>query len=173
MLVNLSDVLTQQGKTLQTEFEYEPDRFSGSMGEFVITEKSPVRIQAKNTGEGKAYFEGSLDLTFAAQCDRCLKEVPVRLDLRIETVLTAPDTVTEEEDTRQFMDGYKLDLDALIRNEIVVNWPLKILCKEDCRGICPVCGQDLNEKDCGCDTFVPDPRMSVLKDIFAGNKEVE
>ncbi len=43
--------------------------------------------------------------------------------------------------------------------------------KDDCKGICPVCGQNLNEKECGCDTFVPDPRMAVIQDIFK-NKEV-
>ena len=127
----------------------------------------------ENTGEGKAHLEGEVSFSFAAQCDRCLKEVIVDMELDLDADLNAPDTEVQDEDFGQFMDGYKLDVDALIRNEIVINWPLKILCKEDCRGICPVCGQDLNEKDCGCDTFVPDPRMSVLKDIFAGNKEVE
>jgi uncharacterized protein len=70
------------------------------------------------------------------------------------------------------MEGFQLDLDALVQNEILVNWPVKILCKEDCKGICPKCGQNLNVGNCGCDTFVPDPRMAVLKDIFESNKEV-
>jgi len=49
---------------------------------------------------------------------------------------------------------------------------VKILCREDCKGVCPVCGQNRNERDCGCDTFVPDPRMAAINTIFHGNKEV-
>ena len=70
------------------------------------------------------------------------------------------------------MEGYSIDTDALLRNEISLNWPVKILCREDCKGLCPVCGRNLNEGDCGCDTFVPDPRMAALKDIFERSKEV-
>ena len=59
-------------------------------------------------------------------------------------------------------------VEELLRNEIVINWPMKILCRPDCRGICRQCGQDLNTGTCDCDTFVPDPRMAVIKDIFNG-----
>ena len=79
---------------------------------------------------------------------------------------------TSETDEYPYLSGYELDTDVLIGNEILVNWPVKILCKEDCKGICPKCGRDLNQGDCGCDTFEPDPRMAVLKDIFIANKEV-
>ena len=56
---------------------------------------------------------------------------------------------------------------------LTFNMPTKILCKPDCKGICKVCGKNLNEGDCGCDQFVPDPRMAAIKDIYdAFNKEV-
>jgi uncharacterized protein len=70
------------------------------------------------------------------------------------------------------MDGYQLNVDDLLTNEIVINWPMKVLCKPDCKGICRQCGKDLNTGTCGCDTFVPDPRMAVIKDIFDASKEV-
>lgn len=172
MLVNLSDALTLQGKTVQLEVQTELDRFEGVYGSFDITGKNPVSLTAQNTGAGEAKVEGKVRLTFATQCDRCLTEVPTVLDIEFERIVTSPDAGTEDEDSRQFMEGYQLDVDALVQNEILVNWPVKILCKEDCRGICPKCGQNLNMGECGCDTFVPDPRMAVLKDIFESNKEV-
>lgn len=172
MFVNLSDALTLQGKTVRFEVQTEPDHFEGVYGSFDITEKSPVSLTAVNTKTGEAKVEGSVRLTFATRCDRCLVDVPTTLDLQFERVVTAPDAGAEGEDSRQFMKGYQLDVDALVQNEIFVNWPVKILCKEDCRGICPKCGQNLNMGECGCDTFVPDPRMAVLKDIFESNKEV-
>ncbi|MDE7017325.1 MAG: DUF177 domain-containing protein, partial [Lachnospiraceae bacterium] len=65
-----------------------------------------------------------------------------------------------------------LDVEGLLNNEIIINWPRKVLCRPDCKGICLQCGKDLNVGSCECDTFVPDPRMAVIKDIFSANKEV-
>ena len=70
------------------------------------------------------------------------------------------------------MEGYHLDIDGLINNEILLNWPMKVLCNESCKGICKVCGKNLNEGDCGCDDLFPDPRMAAIKDIFNAYKEV-
>ena len=50
---------------------------------------------------------------------------------------------------------------------------MKFLCRPDCKGLCSVCGKDLNEGACGCDTFVPDPRLAAIRDILNGDKEVE
>ena len=69
-------------------------------------------------------------------------------------------------------DLYHLNVDELIKNELLLNWPLKVLCREDCRGICKTCGRNLNDGGCGCDDFVPDPRMAAIKDLFNANKEV-
>jgi uncharacterized protein len=172
MLVNLSDVLTTQGKVIQKDVPYGPDRFDCISGSFRIAEKSDIQFTASNIGADKAKIEGKFQFTFDTQCDRCLTDVPTRLSVSFDRIIVSPDTETEDEESRQYMDGYELDLDELVHNEILLNWPVKILCKEDCKGICPKCGQNLNVGNCGCDTFVPDPRMAVLKDIFESNKEV-
>ena len=70
------------------------------------------------------------------------------------------------------MEGYQLKVDDLIYSDIVLNWPMKILCREDCKGICRICGKDLNTGECGCDTFVPSPGLAGIKEIFNANKEV-
>lgn len=173
MLLNLSDVLKEEGKSEQKKVDIELKSFDCKMGSFELIEKSPFELQFQNIGTNKARIEGNINLRFAAACDRCLKEVPVDLFLRIERIITSPEAGSEEDaDDAEFMEGYQLDIEALIYLEIVENWPVKILCKEDCKGVCPRCGQDLNVKDCGCDTFVPDPRMAAIKDIFESNKEV-
>ena len=174
MLVNLSDVLTSEGRQTSMEVPLEMTCFESRMGSFEIIDKSPVQFTFTNTGKDKARVEGSVKLTFQTNCDRCLTEVPTILDLHFERVVTSPEISTEDEevDDLSFMEGYQLDVETFVYNEIIGNWPAKILCKEDCKGICPVCGQNLNERDCGCDTFVPDPRMAVIQDIFKGDKEV-
>ena len=173
MLVNLSDVLTSEGKVETATVPLEMTSFKSRLGEFSITEKSPVAFDFTNIGEGKARVAGSLEMTFDTSCDRCLTEVPTKLVLQFDRIVTSPDVVAEdEEDDPEFMEGYQLNVEAFVYHEILLNWPAKILCKEECKGVCPVCGQNLNIEDCGCDTFVPDPRMAAIKDIFNANKEV-
>ena len=174
MLVNLSDVLTSEGRQLNMEVPLEMTSFKSKMGSFEIMEKSPVTFTFTNIGVNKAKVEGNVELTFDTRCDRCLTEVPTKLALQFDRVVTSPDAVTEDEedDDQNFMEGYQLDVETFVYYEIIGNWPAKILCKEDCKGLCPVCGQNRNVRDCGCDTFVPDPRMAAIKDIFNANKEV-
>lgn len=175
MLVNLSDVLTSQGKTAEVTVPLELESFNSRLGDFAVTEKTPIAFTFTNIGMDKAKMEGSAKVSFAARCDRCLTEVPVNLELSFERIVISPDAVTEddeEEDSRQFMEGYQFDVEAFMYQEILENWPMKILCKEDCKGVCPKCGQNRNIRECGCDTFVPDPRMAVIGDIFNANKEV-
>lgn len=168
MLVNLSEVLTSEGMQVRREIPLEMTCFENGQGSFGILEKSPVVFVFANAGKGKAKVEGSARLSFLAGCSRCLAEVPLSLELAFDRMVVSRvgGTEDEEADDLSFMDGSYLDVEAFIHNEILVNWPMKILCKDDCRGLCPVCGQNLNLGECGCDTFVPDPRMAVIQDIF-------
>ena len=174
MLVNLSDVLTSEGRQMSREIPLEMTCFESRWGDFEITSKSPVSFTFTNVEPHKAKVEGSAKISFQTICDRCLTEVPTTLEINFERLVTSPEVGTEDDevDDLSFMEGYQLDVEAFMYNEILGNWPAKILCKEDCKGLCLKCGQNLNERDCGCDTFVPDPRMAVIQDIFNANKEV-
>lgn len=174
MLVNLSDVLTSEGRQMSMEVPLDITRFESGVGIFEIIEKAPVAFRFTNLEADKARVEGTIKITFQTYCDRCLTEVPTTLELNFERIVVSPGIDTEDElvDDLSFMEGYQLNADQFVYNEIIGNWPAKILCKEDCKGLCPVCGQNLNERECGCDTFVPDPRLAVLQDIFNSDKEV-
>lgn len=174
MLINLSDVFLSEGKEVHTTSDLEMTEFKTRLGAFPITKKTPVDFTFTNDGVNRVNVKGSVSLEFATVCDRCLDDVSTVLSIEFDREVTSPEYTDEDkdEDDQTFMEGYQLDVEAFVNNEILTNWPLKILCKEDCKGVCPVCGQNLNIKDCGCDSFVPDPRMAVLKDIFNANKEV-
>lgn len=174
MFIHLSDVFTSEGKRLDAEAELEMTSFDNGLERFEITEKSPVSIVITHLEAGKVLVKADLQLTLQAACDRCLTEVPVQLVLQAERVVLSPELAAEAEDAddQGFVDGYELDVEAFAHDIIIGNWPAKILCKEGCKGICPVCGQNLNVRECGCDSFVPDPRMAVIQDIFNANKEV-
>lgn len=174
MLMNLTDVFEAAGKDIEETFALEADEVSYMGNVYPIAEKFPVCMKCSNTGTGKALVDGSVSIILLIPCDRCLKEVRVPLKFEFSQEVSSPEAAehAEDEDKQSFMQGYELDVEALVKSEILVNMPVKVLCKPDCKGICMQCGHDLNEGDCGCDTFVPDPRMAAIKDIFNANKEV-
>ena len=172
MLVYLSDVLTSEGKRRTEELPLEMTCFESRMGCFPISKSSPVSLVFTNLGTGKLRIQGGVALTFQTGCDRCLRDVPTVLDLHFDRIAVAFGSEDGNADELELTEEGQLDVETFVHNEILENWPAKILCREDCRGICPVCGRDLNEGECGCDRFVPDPRMAVIQDIFNKNKEV-
>ena len=108
-------------------------------------------------------------------CDRCLDDVRQEfvLDCTKHVDVGISDAeLTEELDESNFIDGYHLDVDKLLYNEILSDWPSKVLCREDCKGLCRVCGRNLNTGSCDCEDSGLDPRMSVVRDLFKNFKEV-
>ncbi|MDY2699463.1 MAG: DUF177 domain-containing protein [Lachnospiraceae bacterium] len=174
MLINLTDVFTSVGKDRRESLAYEPDFYFFMGNKYRICEKSPLEVSFSNIGTGKVLIKGELKLVLEIPCDRCLQMVNVPLEVALEREVLSPDAITDqnEKDEQDFMLGYELDVEAFVNSEILVNMPVKVLCKPDCKGICKQCGHNLNEGECGCDTFVPDPRMAAIKDIFNANKEV-
>jgi len=175
MLVNLTDVFTNEGQVQELDVPYEADTFTSQLGTFLIREKSPVALRLSNIGQSKALVQGKARFVFALACDRCLRDVDYTFDLSFDSVVVSPDYAgdgEEYEDSVALMEGYHLNVDELINDELLLDWPVKILCREDCKGICMVCGRNRNDGDCGCDDFVPDPRMAAIKDLFNANKEV-
>ena len=172
MLLNLSDVFSSQIKELRKDIDIEMDVFDDGIEKYDILQKTPVSFTFTNIGVGKAKVEGTAEVVLRMQCGRCLKEVEQTVPLSFSVEVSAPDVPLEEMDDQVFMDGYSLNVEELVSNEILMSLPAKVVCKPDCKGICKVCGKDLNLGECGCDTFVPDPRMAVIQDIFNANKEV-
>ncbi len=170
MFIQLSDVFTSEGKQMNVEAELEMTSFDNGTERFPITEKSPVAFTFTNLEKGKILIKSDMMLTLQAACDRCLTEVPVALELHAERIVISPEMGAEDEeaDDLSFMEGCQLNAETFVYNEIIGNWPAKILCRNDCKGICPVCGQNRNVSDCGCDSFVPDPRLAGIQDIFNG-----
>ena len=177
MLMNLTDMFTSEGKVKKVSVPYERDSFCSTGNEYPITDRSEANLTLTNVASGRVLVEGELQLTLSVPCDRCLQSVAVPLTVTFLHEVTAPEgegdiSENASDEEQCFLSGYELDTDTLIDNEILIQMPVKVLCREDCKGICPTCGRNLNEGDCGCDNFVPDPRMAAIKDIFNANKEV-
>ncbi len=175
MFINLTDVLTSEDKVISVQIETDMTEVVIGSEAYKIVGKSPVSFTFINIGKNRAVINGQVEFVFLLDCDRCLKPVEEKMALdffREVSVSDMEEDMSEKDDDQDFMEGYQLNVNDLLNNEIMINWPMKVLCKPDCKGICPECGKDLNTGDCECDTFVPDPRMAVIKDIFNANKEV-
>lgn len=131
----------------------------------------------------KVLLHGDTKVRVATQCRRCLADVQVDVPVHFELNLVARRKEEAEEDPEaeheafedqayqstaadeETFEGREIDLGRIVREQILLALPMDGLCKDDCKGLCTVCGQDLNVKDCGCQRKVADPRWAALKDI--------
>ncbi len=175
MLINLSEVFTLEGKEKTWEIPLELKAYRGTDGEYPVTASDPVRITVRNLGNRKLALTGNTKVTLAIPCARCLEPVSCTMELEFDEEMDmniSADERVKNLDEQSYLTGYNLDADQLVGNELTLNLPMKVLCKEDCKGICNRCGANLNYETCNCDTRSLDPRMAVIQDIFKQFKEV-
>ena len=175
MLINLSEVLSEHHKTIEKDCQIEMNEFVSDFGKFPIVKKGPAHIVIEHVKNRELLIKGKAELTIVIPCDRCLEDVETQFHLDFEKnvdLMESSDAKIDELDEKNYIDGYHLDVDKLLYNEILIGWPMKILCSDDCKGICNVCGQNLNEGTCDCEDTGLDPRMSVIRDVFKNFKEV-
>ena len=168
MVIDISNVVKSINKKTINEVNIEMTSFESRLGEFPILKKSPIELFISNNENKQLLITGSVDIELGIACGRCLEEVPTRICFDIEKELTMGNNtiVDEEMEETDYLIGFELDVDKLVYAEILVNWPRKVLCKDDCEGICKVCGMNLNKKACNCQRTELDPRMAAIQDIF-------
>lgn len=137
---------------------------------------------------GRVLLKGAFDASLTCPCKRCVKDVELMVPVKFELNLVAAEKRRDDDDDEggegdddgksekagtfeltdadsELFDGKKIDLDAIIREQLVLSLPVSVLCKEDCKGLCTQCGQELNETDCGHTQKVAHPGLMKLKDI--------
>ena len=175
MLINLSDVLSEQHKPIDVTVDFEMDEFQKKYDTFPIIKKMPVHVSVSHIRAKELRIQAETGFTAVIPCDRCLTDVEYEMPLEFTKVVdlaVADAELKEGFDESNFINGYHLDVDKMLYNEILIGWPTKVLCSEDCKGICNVCGQNLNMGTCNCEDTALDPRMSVVRDLFKNFKEV-
>lgn len=162
MILDLESVFNTEG--LSKEFEYELDLSE----EEISASKpftSPVRVSGcVSNSTGIVELKAKADFVLELDCDRCAKPIKPELSTEINhTLVTSLNDDTNDE--LVLVNELRFDLDELVIEDIFLGLPVKFLCKEDCKGICPNCGGDLNQGECGCEKEV-DPRLAVLKQLL-------
>jgi len=136
----------------------------------------PVRVHMEIYKHGDHIrITGSLKGDLRLLCDRCLQPVEWTLEERIDVLLidqkyapTGEEIELGEEDLNyEFFEGEVIDIDRLIAEQIFLHLPLKVLCSPSCRGLCPVCGANLNYQDCGCAQAGKNSSFAVLEGFKA------
>ena len=111
-------------------------------------------------------FDLALQPTLFGPCQRCLEEARVTPDVQArEYEANDPEPGTEADTTSEYLQGELLDVDRWARDATALALPLVVICREDCAGLCPTCGANLNETACGCEP-APDPRWTKLRDLL-------
>ncbi|MEF2965271.1 DUF177 domain-containing protein [Paenibacillus sp. M1] len=127
-------------------------------------------LRAESAGGGVVKVTGKLTGKLDMSCSRCLKPLSHEVDIVFDESFKQsdhPETESQDDDEDiQFVAEDQVDLTPYIEEAYLLNLPYAALCKEDCKGLCPSCGTDRNERDCGCNTERIDPRLASLGDFF-------
>lgn len=127
-----------------------------------LPDAARLRARAERGEDGAIHIRGRLEAAVGQECARCLAPAPSRIDQEIDLFfLPESDTAPEQDDEqgveladRDLVVAYYgndfLDLSAIVREQILLAQPMKRLCREDCRGVCPTCGADRNQTTCSC-----------------------
>lgn len=135
---------------------------------------SPVIARLSlNKIDREIIISGTLKAEMQLNCSRCLKDFEQSLDIPVNVVYHPAEEVGPEKHALRddemdmgFYRGEELDLNELLKEQILLNTQMKPLCDEQCKGICPKCGKDLNTGQCSCNQKEVDPRLEVLKSLL-------
>jgi uncharacterized protein len=122
---------------------------------------------------GKVVVIGNAEAPARVECDRCLKpvEFAVSTDFSVDYITgrdyesTNVVELTEDEMSLSVFDGESIDVDEIVREQVLLAVPARALCQQDCKGICPTCGADRNAATCDCEASEIDPRWAALKKL--------
>ena len=163
LLLDVSTLLSGETDTIEFDRSLLPD-----IDDPDIRLEKAVRFTGvvKECG-GFVRMNATIRCTLVSSCARCLEEVEDELVLPVELDAFEQDKMPEEseEDPVCIVDS-KIDLFPIASEAVTVNLPSRVLCKEDCRGLCPVCGINKNLSDCDCEKKKIDPRLEGLMDFF-------
>ena len=131
-----------------------------------LTSRFDIDLQL-NKGLREVTGSGNVQLSIEAPCSRCLKTVKLDLKPEVNLVLTPKESIEVEDDdiNHETYVGDEVDISDYLREQIAMSLPLKVVCSENCKGLCPSCGVNLNDETCECDSQKIDPRLAVLKNL--------
>ena len=143
-----------------------------------LGDEGSVAVAAHLNGEvfrdaSKVHLRGTVTTDVDLQCTRCAEPLTYPLDVQFDDVFVpAAEEASDSEHElagaeldEQLIEETEIDLAEVVREQILLNLPEQVFCNEDCKGLCPQCGADLNKTDCDCGENDIDPRWAALKNL--------
>lgn len=165
MIIDLSKICKDYGgvEAIEAKCELKDTEFLGE--EFVFPDG--LYVVGKITNNTKSlHLECKVSGEMRVHCARCQKEIFEHIEFSLSEILVREDESVSEDDDVVVYSGHSVDLDDIVMNHFLMNVSQKFLCKDDCKGLCPKCGHDLNDGDCGCSDDEIDPRWAALAEIM-------
>lgn len=163
MRISIDDIKAIVGKTKEIDLT---EDFCSEDFDFQLLAPLHFKAKAENKGE-YILLEGVITTVADLHCDACLAPVKFPVEAEFREAYALNHSVIDEEgemDIHAF-DGGELLIDSELAASVLFSLPMRVLCREDCRGLCPLCGQNLNEGKCVCAEEQIDPRLAVLKNF--------
>lgn len=170
MKVDLSSVIKVTGAEvkLSSTVGFGDAEFLGETYRFI----EPLKVEGRVYNNGQSLtLEADVSGRMITECARCLDEVEADVEFSVHELLSQREEGAEEDEDIILFDGYEIELDDIIADHFLMNISGRYLCSDDCKGLCPVCGENLNHGECDCDNEYIDPRWQALADIMNQTKE--
>jgi uncharacterized protein len=139
-----------------------------------VTIKGDISVRGEVTKHiAQTNIEGTVAFAADIDCTRCLKPVSQSSLFNFDVVYVTPEDFASERDkevltsdlSTDVLPDHRIDLNDVVREQILLNLPEQVFCKDECKGLCSKCGADLNLLSCNCDEDEIDPRWSALKNL--------
>ncbi len=176
MIYNVAQLMkSAPGTTMDVELDNEDELdLRESEAELVGLVEGELRLHRTNQG---IYVDGMITAPVRLQCTRCLRdytetlEFPLREEFypTVDVTSGTPVSGPHDDDAFPIDSHHQVDLREPIRQALVLALPMKPLHSEDCAGLCPRCGKDLNDGPCGCPPEEADERFAALRELFSSN----
>lgn len=166
------DLINLEGSSHPFEFSIPADEIDlGTENVRLLSDVSAVGTVTKHIVQTDV--EGTITADAEIDCTRCLNPVSAPLDIKFDVSFVTEENFTAEKETALDADdletdvfgGDKLDLKELVREQVLLDLPGQLFCKEDCKGLCQKCGANRNLIDCKCEETETDPRWAALKNL--------
>ena len=157
MTIDLLPVFDNEGERVDIDYAFREE------DEAFVTPVSVTGFVENRTGIVSIRASAKFDYAFA--CARCNKPLLRHATVPVKHILVSHLDGDEDSDEFIVVEDRRLDVDALVNEDVYLSLPYRMLCQPDCKGLCPVCGADLNEGPCSCEKPA-DPRWDALKDLL-------
>ena len=162
MFLDVTQLIQSDGAVRELDLSLKLDDMSFNGQDIVFETPFALKGVVKNIA-GVLYLNLDAEVSFQTQCAACMDNISESLSFKVNEVFSK--TETGDDETIVIRSG-NIDLDDLVEKAFVGALPINYLCSEDCKGLCPECGCNLNREECSCGEDSIDPRFSALKDFF-------